>query len=173
MIKVMKIFILINSMMVSLFSSAGDTVKLQFYGNIKAATCNVSGSKNINIDLKQMPDSLFNTVSSSSVWNDFNIKLIDCSPGVSQVKLTFSGTPDNADVNNLYKNEGTAKNIAVQLQNKNSNGEILLGNGKNLYIAVNGKPSVTVPLRTRAFSKLGNATPGTVSAKITATLIYQ
>ncbi|SUC98865.1 fimbrial subunit [Proteus mirabilis] len=146
---------------------------LQFSGNIKAATCNVSGSKNINIDLKQMPESLFNKVNSSSVWNDFNIKLIDCSPGVNQVKLTFSGTPDNADVNNLYKNEGTAKNIAVQLQNKNSNGEIPLGNGKNLYIAVNGKPSVTVPLRTRAFSKLGNATPGTVSAKITATLIYQ
>lgn len=82
---------------------------LQFSGNIKAATCNVSGSKNINIDLKQMPESLFNKVNSSSVWNDFNIKLIDCSPGVNQVKLTFSGTPDNADVNNLYKNEGRQK----------------------------------------------------------------
>ncbi|HIE0436245.1 TPA: fimbrial protein [Proteus mirabilis] len=173
MIKVMRLFLLITTIGISFFSSAGSTVTLQFSGNIKAATCNVSGSKNINIDLKQMPESLFNKVNSSSVWNDFSIKLIDCSPGVNQVKLTFSGTPDNADVNNLYKNEGTAKNIAVQLQNKNSNGEIPLGNGKNLYIAVNGKPSVTVPLRTRAFSKLGNATPGTVSAKITATLIYQ
>lgn len=172
MIKVMRLFLLITTIGISFFSSAGSTVTLQFSGNIKAATCNVSGSKNINIDLKQMPESLFNKVNSSSVWNDFNIKLIDCSPGVNQVKLTFSGTPDNADVNNLYKN-GDGKNIAVQLQNKNSNGEIPLGNGKNLYIAVNGKPSVTVPLRTRAFSKFGNATPGTVSAKITATLIYQ
>ena len=38
-----------------------------------------------------------------------------------------------------------------------------IGNGKNLYIAVNGKiHRLLVPLRTRAFSKLGNATPGTV-----------
>ncbi|WP_337226176.1 hypothetical protein [Proteus terrae] len=87
--------------------------------------------------------------------------------------LTFTGTPDNADVNNLYKNEGTAKNIAVQLQNENSNGLIPLGNQKSLYIAVNGQSSVNIPLRTRAFSKLGNATPGTVSAKITATIIYR
>ncbi|WP_193016394.1 fimbrial protein [Proteus sp. FME41] len=170
--KVISKIILIMGVMISFPSLSGSTVNLNFSGNIKAATCNISGGSNINIDLKEMPANLFNTTNSSSVWNDFTIKLVNCSPTINQVKLTFSGTADSADSNNLYKNEGTAKNIAVQLQNKNSNGLIPLGNQKSLYIAVNGQSSVNVPLRTRAFSKLGNATPGTVSAKITATIVY-
>ncbi|NBM54476.1 fimbrial protein [Proteus sp. G2669] len=168
-----RFFILITSVIISFPLLAGDTVTVNFSGNIRAATCNISGGSNINIDLKEMPANLFKTTNSSSVWNNFTIKLIDCSPTINQVKLTFTGTPDNADVDNLYKNEGTAKNIAVQLQNENSNGLIPLGNQKSLYIAVNGQSSVNIPLRTRAFSKLGNATPGTVSAKITATIVYR
>lgn len=168
--KVMTVFVFIMTVIISFSSLAESTVNLTFSGDIKAATCNVSGGGNISIDLKEMPANLFKTTNSSSIWNNFTVKLVDCSPTINQVKLTFSGTADNADVDNLYKNEGTAKNIAVQLQN--SNGKIPLGNQKLLYIAVNGQSTVNIPLRTRAFSKLGNATPGTVSAKITATIVY-
>ncbi|WP_337226230.1 fimbrial protein [Proteus terrae] len=82
-----RFFILITSVIISFPLLAGNTVTVNFSGNIRAATCNISGGSNINIDLKEMPANLFKTTNSSSVWNNFTIKLIDCSPTINQVKL--------------------------------------------------------------------------------------
>ncbi|MEX6382914.1 fimbrial protein [Providencia hangzhouensis] len=65
-----------------------------------------------------------------SNWNTFNISLNNCSSFINQVKLTFTGTADTADAASLYKNQGTAKNLAVQLQN--GNGTTALGNQKSI-----------------------------------------
>ncbi|MEQ5204976.1 type 1 fimbrial protein, partial [Providencia rettgeri] len=113
---------------------------------------------------------VFRNASSGSNWNTFNISLNNCSSFINQVKLTFTGTADTADVASLYKNQGTAKNLAVQLQN--GNGTTALGNQKVLQVPTNGQANINIPLRTRAFSSLGNATPGTISANITATITY-
>ncbi|EJD6476128.1 MULTISPECIES: fimbrial protein [Providencia] len=165
-----KNLLLLSSLIFSGNSFAASTVTLNFTGNIRAATCNITGGNNIDIDLKNISADVFRNASSGSNWNTFNISLNNCSSFINQVKLTFTGTADTADVASLYKNQGTAKNLAVQLQN--GNGTTALGNQKVLQVPTNGQANINIPLRTRAFSSLGNATPGTISANITATITY-
>lgn len=162
---------LISSLLlVSFYSFTANNITLNFTGNIKAATCNLSGGNNIDIDFKRLPIDLFNAPQTSSEWKPFNINLNNCSSFVNQIKLTFSGAADTTDETSLYKNLGTAKNVAVQLQN--GDGSVLLGNQKVLQVPLNGQTDVTIPLRTRAFSSLGNVVPGSISANITATITY-
>lgn len=165
-----KNLLLLSSLIFSGNLFAASTVTLNFTGNIRAATCNITGGNNIDIDLKNISADVFRNASSGSNWNTFNISLNNCSSFINQVKLTFTGTADTADVASLYKNQGTAKNLAVQLQN--GNGTTALGNQKVLQVSTNGQANINIPLRTRAFSSLGNATPGTISANITATITY-
>nr|WP_314265921.1 fimbrial protein [uncultured Moellerella sp.] len=160
------IFLLSTSLVVY----AEDNLTLNFSGNIKAATCNISGGSNIDIDLKQLPINIFNNINTGSEWKMFNIELNNCSNFINQVKLTFTGTADSADIDSLYKNVGTAKNIALQLQS--ADGRAVLGNQKILQVPINGQSSISIPLRTRAFSAGGNATPGSISSNITATITY-
>ncbi|UBX50605.1 type 1 fimbrial protein [Providencia alcalifaciens] len=161
---------LVNSLFISLDAFSASTVTLNFIGNIKAATCNISGGNNIDIDLKNMPADLFNLPQSGSDWKIFNINMNNCSSYVNELVLTFSGTSDTNNINNLYKNMGTAKNIAVQLES--GDGASPLGNQKVLRVPLAGKNSLSIPLRTRAYSAIGNASAGTVSANITATITY-
>ncbi|HFD6682397.1 TPA: fimbrial protein [Providencia alcalifaciens] len=161
---------LANSLFISVGAFSASTVTLNFKGNIKAATCNISGGNNIDIDLKRMPVDLFNQPQSGSDWKMFNIDMNNCSSYVNQIVLTFSGTADTNNINDLYKNTGTAKNIAVQLES--GDGTTPLGNQKVLRVPLGGKNSLSIPLRTRAFSALGNASTGSVSANITATITY-
>ena len=159
------VLFIINS---SVFAATNITVN--FKGNIKAATCNVSGGNNIDIDLNRLPIDIFNGVQTGSDWRSFDITLNSCSSFVNQIKLTFSGTADTADATSLYKNLGTAKNVAVQLQN--GDGTTALGNLKVLQVPLNGQSDISIPLRTRAFSSSGNVVPGSISANITATITY-
>ncbi|MTC56391.1 MULTISPECIES: fimbrial protein [Providencia] len=162
--------LLANSLLINLPAFSASTVTLNFKGNIKAATCNISGGNNIDIDLKRMPVDLFSQPQSGSDWKQFNIDMNNCSSYINQIVLTFSGTADTNNINSLYKNMGTAKNIAVQLES--GNGITPLGNQKVLQVPLSGQNSLSIPLRTRAFSALGNASTGTVSANITATITY-
>ncbi|BBG60846.1 MULTISPECIES: fimbrial protein [Providencia] len=163
-------FIFIISLFISYQAIAASTINLNFTGNIKAATCNISGGSNINIDLNKLPAGLFNAAKSGSSWTAFNISLNNCSTYINQVRLTFTGTADAADINSLYKNQGTATNIAIQLQN--SSGTTPLGNNKVLLVPLNNQTTINIPLRTRAFSSVGNVVPGSISANITATITY-
>ncbi|MEQ5667010.1 fimbrial protein [Providencia alcalifaciens] len=165
-----KNLLLLSSLIFSGNLFAASTVTLNFTGNIKAATCNITGGNNIDIDLKSISADVFKNTNSGSPWKNFNISLNNCSTYINQVKLTFTGTADTADATSLYKNQGTARNLAVQLQN--GNGTTALGNQKVLQVTTNGQTNINIPLRTRAFSSLGNVTPGTNSANITATITY-
>lgn len=149
---------------------AVDTVYLKFTGNIRAATCNLSTGNNMDVDLANIPLDKFYSGTKASDWKPFTIELKDCSSFINSVKLTFAGTADSADIASLYKNSGTATNIAIQLQS--GDGATPLGNAKMLTVPTNGQPLVSIPLRTRAFSSLGNGTAGTLSANITATITY-
>ncbi|EPQ5228905.1 fimbrial protein [Providencia stuartii] len=162
--------LIINSLTASFYTYAEDNVILNFTGNIKAATCNISGGNNIDIDLKRLPIDIFNSAQTGSDWKNFDIYLNNCSSFVNQIKLTFAGTADAADINSLYKNLGTAQNIAVQLQS--GDGDTPLGNLKILQVPLNGQSDIAIPLRTRAFSAAGNVVPGSISANITATITY-
>ncbi|AXH63185.1 MULTISPECIES: fimbrial protein [Providencia] len=160
----------INILSQPLLVNAADTVTLNFTGNIKAATCNISGGNNIDIDLKRLPIDIFNSAQTGSDWKNFDIHLNNCSSFINQIKLTFAGTSDAADMNSLYKNLGTAQNIAVQLQS--GDGATPLGNLKTLQVPLNGQSDIAIPLRARAFSMAGNVVAGSISANVTATITY-
>ncbi|MDH2376834.1 MULTISPECIES: fimbrial protein [Providencia] len=160
----------INILSQPLLVNAADTVTLNFKGNIKAATCNISGGNNIDIDLKRLPIDIFSGAQTGSDWRNFDIHLNNCSSFINQIKLTFAGTADTADTTSLYKNLGTAQNIAVQLQS--GDGATPLGNQKILQVPLNGQSDVAIPLRTRAVSMAGNVVAGSISANITATITY-
>lgn len=166
----MNSLLIINSLIVSFYTYAEDNVILNFTGNIKAATCNISGGNNIDIDLKRLPIDIFNGAQTGSDWRNFDIHLNNCSSFINQIKLTFAGTADTADTTSLYKNLGTAQNIAVQLQS--GDGATPLGNQKILQVPLNGQSDIAIPLRTRAVSMAGNVVAGSISANITATITY-
>ena len=152
-----------------------DPVTLNITGNVVASPCEVSAdSENMTIDLgsgKDLQTSDLNAAGSSSAWVPITVSLENCPAGTSSVTATFHGTSDAADANTLYSNTGTATNVAVQLEGKA--GEAY-GNGKTSTItiadATGGKP--TWDLQTRAFSKSGGVTPGTISAVITMYFAY-
>ncbi|EBJ8048004.1 type 1 fimbrial protein [Salmonella enterica] len=157
------------------YAHAGDPVTLNITGNVVASPCEISAaSQNITIDLGEGQDlqtADLNTAGSSSPWRPVSVSLENCPPGTSSVTATFHGTPDAADAETLYSNTGTATNVAVQLEG--TSGESY-GNGKtstiNIADATDGKP--TWDLQTRAFSKTGNVTPGTISSVITMDFTY-
>ncbi|MEQ5227077.1 fimbrial protein [Proteus cibi] len=168
--KIISKLFLINTLIISPTSWASDSVNLNFIGNIKIATCNISSGENINVDLKNIPAANFEKANSASSWNVFYIDFKNCSTAINQIKLTFTGVSDTADPNSLYKNQGSAKNIAVQLENWT--GTLKLGNQQSLTVTLNGRTDINLGLRTRAFSPSGKGTPGTISAKVTANIVY-
>lgn len=161
------LLILISSLVT--ISQADTNINLSFNGNIKAASCNITGGENINIDLKKLPNDLFNAPKSGSEWKNFDINLKECSSVINQIKITFSGAADTNNIDSLYKNQGSARNIAVQLET--ADGGTPLGNKKTVVAAVSNQ-TAKVSLRTRAFSATGNVSPGSISANITATIVY-
>lgn len=50
---------------------------------------------------------------SASGWHDVTLDLSNCPVGTSRVTATFSGT---ADSTGYYKNQGTAGNLQLELQ---------------------------------------------------------
>lgn len=157
------------------YALAADPVTLNITGNVVASPCEVStASQNMNIDLgggKDLQSADLNEAGSSSEWVPITVSLENCPAGTSSVTATFHGTADAADAETLYTNTGTATNVAVQLEGK---AEEPYGNGKTSSItiadATDGKP--TWDLQTRAFSKNGGVTPGSISSVITMTFAY-
>lgn len=156
-------------------AQAADPVALNITGNVIASPCEVSSaSKNMNIDLGNGTDlqtSSLNAAGSSSPWVQFSVGLENCPAGTSSVTATFHGTSDPADPETLYSNTGTATNVAVQLESEASEP---YGDGKTSTIdiasAPDGKP--TWKLQTRAFTKNGGVTPGTINSVITVSFVY-
>ncbi|UJD93797.1 type 1 fimbrial protein [Lelliottia amnigena] len=155
----------------SVFSA--DQVTINITGNVVASPCQVNpDSANINIDLGQdLQSADLNAAGSSSAWKPINVVLENCPAGTSSVTATFNGTPDADDPESLYTNTGTANQVAVQLEGLT---EEKYGNGKTSTIDIasvtDGKP--TWKLQTRAFSKNGSVTPGTINSVVTMSFTY-
>lgn len=156
-------------------AQAADPVALNITGNVIASPCEVSAaSKNMNIDLGNGTDlqtSSLHVAGSSSPWVKFSIELEHCPAGTSSVTATFHGTSDPDDPETLYSNTGTATNVAVQLEGE---AREPYGDGKTSTIDIASAPggTPTWKLQTRAFTKNGNVTPGTINSVITVSFVY-
>lgn len=152
-------------------TATADPVTLNITGNVVASPCQIgSDSVSKSVDLGQnIQASTLQAPGSSSDWVLFEINLVSCPAGTTQATMTMHGTADNTMPAVLYRNTGTARNVAVQLQMQS--GEAM-GDGRS-YTGTIASNAYTYKMQARAYSGSGNVTPGTISSVVTATFTYQ
>ncbi len=129
-------------------------------------TCTVS-TVNATVELGDLYTFSLIGAGSASAWHSVALDLSNCPVGTSRVKATFSGT---ADSTGYYKNQGTAGNIQLELQNEDGT---TLNNGSSQSVQVDeASQSARFPLQVRALSVNGGATQGTIQAVINVTYTY-
>lgn len=152
------------------FAFAGDPITLNITGNILASPCEVDGTGTVPVNLgENLQSADFQDAETSSAWVPFSVSLKNCPAGTSSVTATFGGTADTSDPNTLYVNTGTATNVAVQLEGKNSEP---YGNGKTSTLDISSGVDPKWDLQARAYSSAGGVTPGTINASVTRGLTY-
>lgn len=152
---------------------AGDPVALNIKGKIVAAPCQISSdsvAKTVNLTGAQgvRAASLY-TPGSATDWVPFDFNIERCPAGTVKATMLFSGDEDSAGPDDLYKNTGSAGNIAVQLQTQEGQP---LGNTKTLSGTI-ANNAYSYHLRARAYSQQGNVTPGTINAVVTVSFTWQ
>ena len=152
--------------------AAGDMDVISITGNITASSCKVdSDSLNVPVLLgSHISRSDLSKANSTTPWVEFHLKVINCPAVTTKATVTFSGKADTANPDSMYANDGTAKNVAIELQGMQ--GEAL-GNGKSLTGTVATDRTYTFDLQARTFSATGNASAGDISSAVTATFTYQ
>lgn len=137
---------------------------LKITGNIIAESCDVD-TANLNVHIGDFPQNSFETVGAVSPSREFDIKLLNCSPGISGTYITFSGISDanNADLlalSDTSESGGMASGVAIQVLG-NTNAPIALNKPSMLLSLVAGDNDLKFKLRYKATAipvKPGNAT---------------
>ena len=141
-------------------------VTITVNGKVVAKPCTVS-TVNATVDLGDLYTFSLVSAGSSSPWHSVALNLSNCPVGTSRVTASFSGT---ADATGYYKNQGTAGNIQLELQD---DGGTTLNNGATKAVQVDDSTqSARFPLQVRALTVNGGATQGTIQAVISVTYTY-
>ena len=141
-------------------------VTITVNGKVVAKPCTVSTS-NAAVKLGDLYTFSLMSAGSSSAWHSVALELSNCPVGTSRVTASFSGT---ADATGYYQNQGTARNIQLELQD---NGGNTLNTGTSTAVQVDeSSQSARFPLQVRALSVNGGATQGTIQAVINVTYTY-
>ena len=127
-------------------------VTITVNGKVVAKPCTVS-TTNATVDLGDLYSFSLMSAGAASAWHDVALELTNCPVGTSRVTASFSGA---ADSTGYYKNQGTAQNIQLELQDDS-------GNTLN---------TADFPLQVRALTVNGGATQGTIQAVISITYTY-
>ncbi|EGT4253648.1 type 1 fimbrial protein [Citrobacter amalonaticus] len=141
-------------------------VTITVNGKVVAKPCTVS-TTNASVELGDLYTFSLVSAGSSSAWHTVALELSNCPVGTSRVTASFSGT---ADSTGYYKNQGTAGNIQIELQDDSGN---RLNTGATKSVVVDdASQSARFPLQVRALSVNGGATQGTIQAVINVTYTY-
>lgn len=141
-------------------------VTITVNGKVVAKPCTVS-TTNATVELGDLYTFSLVAAGSSSAWHTVALELSNCPVGTSRVTASFSGT---ADSTGYYKNQGTAGNIQLELQDDSGN---RLNTGATKSVVVDdASQSARFPLQVRALSVNGGATQGTIQAVINVTYTY-
>lgn len=135
-------------------------------GKVVAKPCTVS-TTNATVELGDLYTFSLVSAGAASAWHGVSLDLSNCPIGTSRVTASFSGT---ADSTGYYKNQGTAGNIQLELQDDSGN---RLNTGATKSVVVDdASQSARFPLQVRALSVNGGATQGTIQAVINVTYTY-
>lgn len=153
---------------------AADSVNINVTGKVIASPCTTlnGGAGALNVDLGQsLQASSFEEAGSGSAMTTFDLPVTGCPASTSNVKVTFTGTPDPTDTT-LWANNAAqpAANTAVELSEQTT-GDIL-SNNSSLIGEVEGG-NTTFKLQARVYSTAGEVMPGDVSSAIVASFEYQ
>lgn len=141
-------------------------VTITVNGKVVAKPCTVS-TTNATVDLGDLYSFSLISAGAASAWHDVALELSHCPVGTSRVTASFSGT---ADSTGYYKNQGTAQNIQLELQDASGN---TLNTGATKTVQVDdATQSAHFPLQVRALTVNGGATQGTIQAVINITYTY-
>lgn len=141
-------------------------VTVTITGSVVAKPCTVS-TPDAAVDLGDLQTFDLVSAGSASAWHDISLDLTHCPLGTSEVIASFSGA---ADQTGYYKNQGTAGNIQLELQDDQG---VTLNTGSNKTLQVNDTTkAVSFPLRVRALSVNGAATQGSIQTVISVTYTY-
>lgn len=141
-------------------------VTITVNGRVVAKPCTVSTASTM-VDLGDLYTVNLVSAGASSAWHDVTLNLTGCPVGTSKVTATFSGT---ADSTGYYKNQGTAGNIQLQLQDLSGN---TLNTGAVKMVPISDATlSASFPLQVRALTVNGNVTQGSIQAVINVTYTY-
>ncbi|HHZ8844254.1 fimbrial protein [Enterobacter mori] len=151
--------------------NAADPVTLNITGNVIASPCQVSSdSITKSVDLGQnIQAASLQSAGSATSWVNFDINLSSCPAGTTVAIMTMHGTADLANPGDMYRNTGTATNLAVQLQSQAGD---QLGNTKTISGTI-ASNAYTYKLRARAYTQNGGVMPGSITSVVTATFEYQ
>lgn len=146
-----------------------DTKYIELRGKVVASPCQVEeATKNIALGNDIKMNALAQAGSATS-WVPFNIHLVNCPKQDSWASITFSGESDAVNPTSMYRNTGTATNLAVEMQFADGSPA---GNGQSNMQAIS-QQEVTWNLQTRAYTQQGQVKAGTITSVIVATLTYQ
>ncbi|WP_174509692.1 fimbrial protein [Klebsiella oxytoca] len=135
-------------------------------GKVVARPCTVSTTQ-ATVELGDLYTFSLVSAGAASAWHSVALDLSNCPVGTSRVTASFSGT---ADATGYYKNQGTAGNIQLELQD---DGGTTLNNGATKSVQVDDTTqSARFPLQVRALTVNGGATQGTIQAVISVTYTY-
>lgn len=152
-------------MMVFTTAQAAD-VTITVNGKVVAKPCTVSTTTAV-VNLGDLYSYNLTSPGDASGWHNVTLNLTNCPVGTSQVTASFSGTTDSTG---YYKNQGSADNIQLELQDS---GGIVLKNGmKKKVQVVDSTLSASFPLKVRALTVNGGATEGTIQGVINVTYTY-
>jgi len=153
---------------------AADSVSINVTGKVIASPCKTlnGGSDALNVDLGQsiLANSL-EAAGTGSAMTAFDLPVTGCPASTTNVKVTFTGTPDATDAT-MWANNATkpATNTAVELSQQTTG--TILSNNSSLTGAVEGG-NTTFKLQARVYTKAGAVMPGDVSSAIVASFEYQ
>ncbi|WP_312414902.1 fimbrial protein [Pseudescherichia sp.] len=151
-------------------ASAGENIQVNFTGTVSDATCEIqTDSQNPEVNLGELYNQDLEEAGSASEWVNFNITLFNCPPALKTVSAAFSGTPDGNDAS-LYKSTGDASNVAVELQDQNT--QRALGHGAVDTVNILPSGNAVFNLQARAKTVVGNVTAGTIDSLIEMTYTY-
>lgn len=130
--------------------------------NILESSCKVAASsleQSVDLGKGRVADLI--QASDATAWKAFSVEFTDCPDSVTQVVATLNGAPD-VDAAKYYLNTGTAKKVAIEVQN--AEGNLQLSNGKSLTTTVDEHHNAALLMKGRMISPTGVATPGSVVA---------
>ncbi|WP_083196337.1 fimbrial protein [Serratia sp. 14-2641] len=158
------------------YSALAVDARIKITGTVKASPCTVDAvGGDVNVDLGEVKAHTL-TAGAGSDWESFSLDLSDCPVSTTDVTATFTGTAADESAD-LYKNAAANPAGAVQIEmvdGSTSGSNRRLGSGSDMTVLVDHSTNkASFPLKARAFSTNGGATPGSIEGVVQVALTYQ